>query len=84
MPELRPSQIETLRHLNALEGRARIDEIAQCLGVEDRSAHERLRRLAASRHCYVQLALRDGRYYDSEFGLTDKGRSALQAAGEDR
>jgi predicted ArsR family transcriptional regulator len=78
---LRASQIETLRHLDALEGRARIEEIAARLDLTDHAAHDRLRRLTALRYCYVQLDLRDGRYYDSEFGLTNKGRSELSGGG---
>lgn len=45
MTRLRASQVETLRHFDALEGEATVGEIAARLDITERSAEERIYRL---------------------------------------
>jgi Mn-dependent DtxR family transcriptional regulator len=78
MADLRPSQVETLRELDALEGEATVAELAVRLDRSERSTEQRLDRLGE--RALVGHPFRgpswDPRYF---FGLTPKGYAALAA-----
>lgn len=76
---LRPSQVETLRHFDMLEGAATAGEIAARIDRTEYSAEKRIGRLVESGHLSKSPP---PRYWDMccLYSLTQLGREALEGS----
>lgn len=77
-PRLRLSQLETLQAVQSLDGeRGTPAAIGGLTCTSLKATKERCERLKWAGYLYVQLGLRNGQYYRAEYGLSAKGREAI-------